>query len=105
MMSWADVTFTFPFTVETLVVAATSYIAAAPLVTAKLSRNIQFFIWLVLAISFALVFTPPGYGLRFLLAIGIMMASRMRLVQTGLLKEVLMIVITLVTAMLFVGFR
>ena len=103
-MSWTDVTFTFPFTMTTLVVAVIAYLATSPFLTRKLNQAMQLIIWLVLAIVFAAVF-PIGYGLRFLLAIGIMMASRMRLVQTGLLKEVLMIVITLVTAMLFVGLR
>lgn len=103
-MSWADVTFTFPFTIVTLVVVVAAYVATSPIVTNKLSQTMQFVIWLVLAAIFAFVFTL-GYGLRFLLAIGMMVASRMRLSQTGLLKEVLMIVITLVTAMLFVGLR
>ena len=103
-MSWADVTFTFPFTIATLVVAVVAYVFASPLITNKFNKTTQFIVWLVLAAVFAFIF-PFGYGLRFLLAIGIMMASRMRLTQTGILKEVLMVVITLVTAMLFVGLR
>jgi len=103
-MNWADVTFTFPFTLATLITAVTAYVVVIPLITAQLNKQLNFTIWLVLAVIFAFIFTP-GYGLRFLLAIGIMIASRIRLTQTGLLKEVLMIVITLVTAMLFVGLR
>ena len=103
-MSWSDVTFTFPFTIPTLIVAVIAYAVTFPLVTTKLSQNIQFGLWAVLAVIFAIVF-PIGYGFRFLLAIAIMTASRLRLTQKGLLKEILMIVITLVTAMLFVGLR
>ena len=103
-MSWSDITFTFPFTIATLIVAVVAYVVTTPIVTTKLNKIIKFVIWAALAVTFSLVFTVD-YGPRFLLAIGIMVASRMRLTQKGLLKEILMIVITLVTAMLFVGLR
>ncbi|MCL1990210.1 MAG: hypothetical protein FWG67_04890 [Defluviitaleaceae bacterium] len=103
-MGWDDVVFTFPFEASTLIVSAVAYVATTPFITSKLNRNIQFGIWAMLAILFAVVFTI-GYGPRFLLAVAMMMASRMRLRQKGLLKEVLMIVITLVVAMLFIGLR
>lgn len=100
-MSWDDVVFTFPFTIPTLTIAVIAYLVTAPILIQKFNKMV---IWLGLAVALALVFTI-GYGLRFLLAISIMMASRMRLTQSGLYKEILMIVITLVTAMLFVGLR
>ena len=103
-ISWSDITFTFPFTIPTLIIAVVAYIASSTLITNRLKRTIQFIIWISLVLIFDLIF-PRGYGFRFLLAIAMMLASRMRLPETGLLKEVQMIVITLVTAMLFVGLR
>ena len=103
-MSWDDVVFTFPFTIATLIVAVVSYLVAAPFLMQKIDQKFHIVIWIGLAAIFSVVFTI-GYGLRFLLALAIMTASRMRLTQTGLFKEILMIVITLVTAMLFVGLR
>ena len=100
----ANITFNFPFTIEIIIVAITAYIAASPLIISKFDKKIQFAIWAFLAIIFTFVFSL-GYGLRFILGIAIMVASRMRITQVGFLKEVLMLVITLVTAMLFIGLR
>jgi len=98
------INFTFPFEIATLIVAIISYLAASPLITAKLPRNAQFIIWALLSLAFGFIFTW-GYALRFILAIAIMIASRMRLHTTGALKEVQLIVVTIVVAMLFVGLR
>jgi len=103
-MSFDDIVFTFPFTIPTLITAVLAYVCVVPLLTKKLSQHLQFVLWGVVAIALAVIF-PWGYGLRFLLAIAIMVASRMRLNQTGILKEIIMLVITLVCAMLFVGLR
>jgi len=96
--------FTFPFTLPTLFLAAFAYIAASPLITDKYDRKRQFAIWISLAILFFFGFTL-GYALRFLLAIAMMVASRMRLTAKGPLKELQMIVVAIVIAMLFVGLR
>jgi len=103
-MSLNDITFVFPFTIATLIVAVMAYIATSPITETRLNQPVRFGMWMALAAIFSIVFTM-GYGLRFLLAIGIKASSRMRLTQKGILKEILMIVITLVTAMLFVGLR
>lgn len=104
-MSWADVTFTFPFTIPTLIVAIIAYLVSSPFFSLRIKqKKALWLLWLFIAILVSLFFSW-GYALRFLLAVAMMMASRMRLTQIGLLKEVLMLVITLVTAMLFVGLR
>jgi len=103
-VSWSDVVFTFPFTIPTLIIAVLSYLVSAPFLMQNINQRIKIAVWIGLAIIFSFLFTT-GYGFRFLLAILIMLASRMRLTQTGLYKEIIMIVITLVTAMLFVGLR
>lgn len=104
-MSWADVTFTFPFTIPTLIVAIIAYLVTSPLFFLRIKqKQALWLMWLFIAILVSLFFSW-GYALRFLLAVAMMLASRMRLTQIGLLKEVLMLVITLVTAMLFVGLR
>lgn len=100
-----DIVFTFPFTLPTLMVAVVSYLMMTPLVTRKWGASLGHYVLIgVLTAVFANVFTI-GYGLRFLLALTIMFASRERLKQMGWLKELSLVVVTLVVAILFVGLR
>ena len=100
----ADISFTFPFTAATLIVALASYVLVTPIVTSKLGKKGRAALWLGFAILFGAVFTV-GYALRFLLGVAVMAASRLRINKTGVLKEVLLLVIALVLALLFVGLR
>ena len=99
-----NLTLTFPFSLPTLVTAVVAYLAVTPLVTDKLKPTWHSLLIGVLIGLFSGVFTL-GYGLRFALGVCIMETSRKRLNQTGWLKEVSMLVITLVVAILFVGLR
>lgn len=99
-----NITFTFPFDVATLIVAVVSYLLATPLITNRFCIKGRSILWAVVAIVFGFIFTW-GYALRFILAIAIMVASRMRLHSKGALKEIQLIVVMIVVAMLFVGLR
>ena len=103
----SELTFTFPFSIPTLVVAVLCYVVMTPVVTNRLNS------WHKLALPFVVgtvtgvlaAALTLGYSLRFVLGMAIMLASRERLTQTGWRKELSLLVVTLVVAILFVGLR
>lgn len=98
-----NITFTFPFTFETLVVVLIAYLLTIPLFNSRFLLKIRLVIYIVSAVIISIIF-PWGYGLRLLLGVAIILASRTRL-RKGMFTEVQIIVVSLVNAILFAGLR